>query len=72
VGTAISDEGYQHPPGSAQAVNDGCKCPILDNRRGKGCGYDEAGNPVYWFNKDCPLHGRLEDIDKETIIYPER
>jgi hypothetical protein len=49
------------PPGSPEAVEKGCDCPILDNSRGKGA-YgggirDSDGDILYWINQKCPLHG---------------
>jgi hypothetical protein len=38
-------------PGSDEAVNQGCTCPVLDNGRGLGL---PGGN--FWFSEDCPLH----------------
>ena len=39
-------------PGSEEAYEKGCKCPILDNQ----------DMPVgkKWVNGDCPLHGKVE------------
>jgi hypothetical protein len=39
-------------PGSEEAYEKGCKCPILDNQ----------DQPVgkKWVNGDCPLHGKVE------------
>lgn len=35
-----------------------CKCPVFDNGCGKGSGMtDEKGEPLFWMNADCPLHG---------------
>lgn len=39
-------------PGSKEAVDKGCLCPILDNHHGKG-----LGNGMFWRNQKCPLHG---------------
>lgn len=41
-------------PGSAEAIQQGCKCPILDNCHGKGVMY--GGQESFWVNADCPLH----------------
>ncbi|GAA0721505.1 hypothetical protein [Dokdonella soli] len=51
-------ERYPHPPGAPEAVADGCTCPILDNARGKGCGYlDADGHPCFIVTLSCPHHG---------------
>ena len=42
-------------PGSDEAVARGCSCPVLDNAHGAGLPYPDG--PVFWVNKDCPLHG---------------
>lgn len=42
-------------PGSAEALNRGCRCPVLDNAYGKGRGCDGA-RFGWWINADCPLH----------------
>jgi len=43
-------------PGSEEAVEAGCLCPILDNRHGEGVGDDENGNRLFWYSSDCALH----------------
>jgi hypothetical protein len=35
-------------PGSKEAIDQGCICPVNDN---------QMNNGTYWLNKDCPLHG---------------
>jgi hypothetical protein len=47
-------------PGSTEASNSGCLCPIIDNGHGKG--YlggvtDDTGKPIFVINDRCPLHG---------------
>jgi hypothetical protein len=40
-------------PGSDEALDKGCTCPVLDNAHGRG-----YMNQVYfWINNNCPLHG---------------
>jgi hypothetical protein len=29
----------------------------LDNYYGEGIGHDENGEPLFWIDQDCPLHG---------------
>lgn len=49
-------------PGSAEANEAGCTCPVLDNEHGRGCGFlDEDGNPTFWITELCPIHGLEED-----------
>lgn len=38
-------------PGSKEAQDKGCTCPVLDNNHGNGV------NGSFWMNGDCPLHG---------------
>lgn len=39
-------------PGSYAAVQNGCKCPIMDN--------EEMPDDKKWVNGDCPLHGKVK------------
>jgi hypothetical protein len=39
-------------PGSYAAVNQGCKCPVVDNA--------EMPDDKKWVNGDCPLHGKAK------------
>lgn len=40
-------------PGSAEAIEKGCTCPVLDN----GHGNEELGKTRgFWVSGDCPLH----------------
>ena len=45
-------------PGSDEAGDLGCTCPVLDNSRGQGwmCQGD-----LFWIAGDCPLHGQVVD-----------
>lgn len=48
-------------PGSYEAIEKGCKCPIMDNHYGKGIGsngekygwYQSEGCPMHWLRKTC-------------------
>ena len=44
-------------PGSKEAQDLGCTCPVLDNEYGKGAYIDKNGKPEFWITSDCPLHG---------------
>ena len=45
------------PPGSPEATEQGCTCPVFDNCKGRGCGLtDKDGKPLYYINEKCPLH----------------
>ena len=39
-------------PGSPEAYDKGCKCPILDNH--------DTPDDRKWVNGDCPLHGKVK------------
>ena len=41
-------------PGSPEAIEIGCTCPILDNEHGRGSYW---GAHLFWINKSCPIHG---------------
>jgi len=52
-------QGAAMNPGSDEAIEQGCTCPVLDNGHGKGVG----GNGEkfgWWITADCPLHGKKE------------
>lgn len=48
-------------PGSDEARDGGCLCPVMDNGRGRG--YlggvinPETGEPMFVVRADCPMHG---------------
>ena len=42
-------------PGSIEAREQGCRCPIMDNAYGLGYGMQPN---VFVINEDCPLHGQ--------------
>jgi len=41
-------------PGSPEAVEVGCICPVLDNHYGKGLGTKKK--PTFWYTDGCPVH----------------
>lgn len=53
-------------PGSKEAQDQGCVCPILDNHYGEGVPDGEGGRN-FWMNGDCPLHGTPPKEAKETV-----
>ena len=44
-------------PGSVEAANLGCTCPVLDNHYGKGLG----DPPLFWINGSCPIHALVSE-----------
>jgi hypothetical protein len=43
-------------PGSPEAVEQGCLCPVMDNHNGVGRPLGGAEN-AFWINYACPIHG---------------
>ena len=39
-------------PGSDEAIEQGCTCPVMDNNHGEG-----MGEGRFWIASDCKLHG---------------
>ena len=45
---------YEYNPGSDEALDEGCLCPVIDN----GHGRERFGDgEQYVIRLDCPLHG---------------
>jgi hypothetical protein len=42
-------------PGSKEAQDQGCLCPVIDNHYGNGFP-DGNGGVNFWYSGDCPLH----------------
>ena len=49
----MSDTKLKPPPGSNEAIQQGCKCPVIENNRGKGYMGLEG---VYVYSGGCDLH----------------
>lgn len=50
-------------PGSKEAIQQGCDCPVIDNYNGKGFPItsDEGELLIaFWMTPNCPLHGLPE------------
>jgi len=41
-------------PGSKEAIDRGCTCPVMDNCFGRGSGFGG-----FWIDDTCPIHGKL-------------
>lgn len=52
--------GDKPKPGSSEALDQGCKCPVLDNAHGRGAWGSEGEDAVFYQSQDCPLHGWAE------------
>lgn len=54
----------EHPnPGSPEAVERGCTCPVIDNHYGEGTPHRDG--PRFWINWKCDLHAALCFSDRE-------
>ena len=52
-------------PGSKEAEEAGCSCPVYSNNFGEG--FEESGEVCYVVSEGCPLHSIFidqEDYDK--------
>ena len=51
-------DGTREPnPGSDEARELGCRCPVLDNAHGRGAWGTSGDDAVFWTSETCPLHG---------------
>lgn len=48
-------------PGSPEAVQQGCLCPVMDNHNGAGFYMGEENGLMFWRVRGCPLHGVVAD-----------
>lgn len=48
---------WEHNPGSDEAKDQGCKCPVIDNAYGRG-----RGDGTFWITQGCPLHDGRKGI----------
>lgn len=47
-------------PGTKEAIEAGCTCPVLDNNYGRGIPIKTKDGTIkagYWMSDNCPLHG---------------
>jgi hypothetical protein len=55
-------------PGSSDALDQGCLCPVMDNCYGAGA-QGTNGKPqdekVFWQAANCPLHGKKTAFDNQ-------
>lgn len=50
-------------PGSKEACNAGCKCPVMDNTYGAGY-YRQKG--IFVISGDCPIHANQIPTQEAT------
>lgn len=61
-------------PGTQEAIEKGCTCPVVDNHYGKGAPCAEGDGPHFWYTQGCPLlekqqtHGRTPDDDVSRAV----
>jgi hypothetical protein len=62
--------GWEHPPGSVEAIRQGCTCSQVKNRLGKG--NIQPGEVVYYPSRNCPMHGLAvaQDLAKQKGTKP--
>lgn len=48
-------------PGSDEAIQQGCICPVYDNAKGRGW----MGSGLFWYNEHCPLHKASDEKAEE-------
>ena len=46
-------------PGSDEAIDAGCTCPVLDNHHGKGIPIN--GRITFYINEGCPIHDKSSE-----------
>ena len=49
-------------PGSLEAGEHGCTCPVIDNNYGRTPPFPPNN---WWIYADCPLHGEGHSVDVE-------
>ena len=47
-------------PGSKEAQDAGCTCPVWDNHYGEGVDWPGEDKKVFWMVEGCPLHDTKE------------
>jgi hypothetical protein len=49
-------------PGSDEALDLGCLCPVMDNNHGQG---SDWGYNKFWISESCPLHVKEEKKERK-------
>ncbi len=60
-------------PGSSEAREAGCTCPVMDNSYGKGWMggvVDDEGNIIFAYRVGCPLHMPSREFKQEISEKP--
>lgn len=51
-------------PGTKEALDLGCTCPVIDNHYGHGVP-TLHGEPSFWYTEGCPVHSEGEEEEDE-------
>lgn len=49
-------------PGSVEALDRGCLCPVVDNAHGEGA---HGQNNLFIYTAGCPLHDTKDDPERD-------
>jgi len=52
-------------PGTQEAIDAGCTCPVLDNSYGWGYTGIGGGEGIYCYNEGCPIHWPTEESEND-------
>lgn len=52
-------------PGSKEAQEQGCICPVVDNNYGEGFAWGK-GKKCFWMTDGCPLHRQKGKVRKNN------
>ncbi len=55
-------------PGSKEALDIGCICPVMDNHHGEGFKHPGIEDNVFWITFDCPVHTHIIEEAKENDL----
>ena len=55
-------------PGSDEARELGCRCPVLDNAHGRGAWGTSGDDAVFWTSETCPLHGPCPACNDSGVL----
>lgn len=56
-------------PGSKEAIEMGCLCPVVDNNYGKGYCRSPEGEILFCYNANCPVHNVKVNTDESNRWY---
>lgn len=62
----VDDTAAVPNPGSEEALEQGCLCPVIDNRYGRGFLYPDGRGGLavaFYFTEGCPLHKSMTTDD---------